>query len=252
MNLLPLLLFLYCSCVRGRQCWGGLSKQALRNWRPMIQLALPGFLMVEAELLAFEILTLLAAYISTKHLAVSSIISNIVLVLWLIPYSMSMATGTRIAILIGEMRPKSAETTAKVSSVLAFAIGTLSAIFLAALRNQLASLFTNDTDVADLAADILPICALYQPFDAVGSNCHGVLRGLGRQKIGGFVGMLCWYLLGIPVAVGTGFGLGWELRGLWFGVALALVSVSVIEGLAIYHTSFEKMVEDAKTRTLMG
>ena len=218
----------------------------------MVQLALPGFLMVEAELFAFEVLTLLAAYISTNHLAASSIVSNIVLVLWLIPYSMSMATGTRIAMLIGEMKPKSAITTAKSSSVIALAIGTLSAIFLIALRDRLARLFISDTDVVDLVAGALPICALYQPFDAVGSNCHGILRGLGRQKIGGLVGILCWYLLGIPVSVGTGFGLGWELHGLWFGVALALGSVAAVEGLAIYSTSWEKSVEHAKERSLMG
>lgn len=250
MNLLPLLLLLYGTLIRGQQCWGGFSKQALHNWRPMVQLALPGFLMVEAEVFAFEVLTLLAAYISTKHLAASSIISNIVLVLFLVPYSMSMATGTRIAMLIGEMKPKSAKTTAKTSSVIAFAIGTLSGIFLIALRDHLARLFTSDADVIDLTTGALPLCALYQPFDAVASNCHGILRGLGRQKIGGLVGILCWYLLGMPVAVGTGFGLGWELRGLWFGVALGLASVAAIEGLAICLTSWEKVVEKGKERNL--
>jgi len=55
----------------------GLSKQsvllltvlALHNWLPMIRLALPGLLMVEAECLAFEILTLAASYFGTSHLA---------------------------------------------------------------------------------------------------------------------------------------------------------------------------------------
>ena len=252
MNVLPLLLCAYVSLVQGGQCWGGLNKQALHRWKPMVELALSGFLMVEAELFAFEILTLLASYISTKHLAASSIVSNIVLVLWLIPYSMSMATGTRVATLIGEMRPESAIVTAKTSTVVAFVIGTLSAVILAAFRSQLAKTFTQDTDLVTLVAEVLPICALYQPFDAIGSNCHGILRGQGRQKVGGLVGILCWYLLGIPVAVGTGFGLGWGLRGLWFGVAIALGSVATIEGLAIYHTSWGAVVERAKERTQMG
>lgn len=252
MNVLPVLLFLYGTLIRGRQCWDGFRKQALHNWRPMVRLALPGFLMVEAELFAFEVLVLLTAYISTEHLAASSIVSSIVLVLWLIPYSMSMATGTRIAMLIGEMKPKSAITTAKVSSAITFATGTLSAIILIALRDRLARLFTNDVHVIDLASGALPICALYQPFDAIASNCHGILRGLGRQKIGGLAGILCWYLLGIPVSIGTGFGLGWDLCGLWFGVALAVASLAAVEGLAIYFTSWEKMVEHARNRNLMG
>lgn len=252
MNLLPLLLCGYAALVRGRKCWGGFSKKALHGWRPMVQLAVSGFVMIEAELFAFEILTLLASYFSTKHLAASSIVSNIVLVLWVIPYSMSMATGTRIAMLIGEIKPKSAIMTTKTCSIMALAAGSISAVVLGTCRSQLAKLFTEDADVIALVAAVLPICALYQPLDALGQNCHGILRGLGRQKIGGLVGLLCWYGLGIPLAIGTGFGLGWELSGLWFGVAVALGTVPAIEGLAIYYTNWEKVIERAKQRNTMA
>ena len=133
--------------------------------------------MVKAELFAFEILTLLASYISIKHLAASSVVSNIVLVLWLIPYLMLIATSMRVATLIGEIRPESAIITAKTSSVVAFAISILSTIILAAFRSQLAKIFTRDIDLVTLVAEVLPICALYQPFDAVGSNYYSILRG---------------------------------------------------------------------------
>lgn len=43
----------------------------------MIRLALPGLVMVEAECLAFEILTLAASYFSTTHLAAQSVLSTL-------------------------------------------------------------------------------------------------------------------------------------------------------------------------------
>ncbi len=50
---------------------------ALGNWLPMVRLALPGLLMVEAEVLAFEILTLAASYFGTTHLAAQSVLSTL-------------------------------------------------------------------------------------------------------------------------------------------------------------------------------
>lgn len=43
----------------------------------MVRLALPGLVMVEAECLAFEILTLAASYFDTSHLAAQSVLSTV-------------------------------------------------------------------------------------------------------------------------------------------------------------------------------
>ena len=43
----------------------------------MVRLALPGLVMVEAEVLAFEILTLAASYFGTSHLAAQSVLSTL-------------------------------------------------------------------------------------------------------------------------------------------------------------------------------
>ena len=52
-------------------------RSALSNWFPMVRLAIPGFVMVEAECLAFEILTLAASYFDTSHLAAQSVLSTL-------------------------------------------------------------------------------------------------------------------------------------------------------------------------------
>ena len=41
----------------------------------MVRLALPGLVMIEAEVLAFEILTLAASYFGTTHLAAQSVLA---------------------------------------------------------------------------------------------------------------------------------------------------------------------------------
>lgn len=251
-NLLPLALFLYVRFVNGRACWNGLTKRAFQNWGPMIRLALPGLLMVEAEWLAFEILTLAASYFGTTHLAAQSVLGTLTSLTFQIPFPISIAASTRIANLIGATLSTAARTSAKVVVVIAFGVGLLNVILLSSLRNYIPQLFTSDPDVIALVARILPLCAAFQLFDALAANCNGVLRGLGRQEVGGWVQLFCYYGVAIPISMGTAFGLHWKLYGLWTGVAIALGLVTGIEGVFLYRTSWERSVEDAKRRNAMA
>tara|TARA_R110002060_G_scaffold26981_3_gene36634 strand:+ start:1179 stop:1508 length:330 start_codon:yes stop_codon:yes gene_type:complete len=101
-------------------------------------------------------------------------------------------------------------------------IGVFNVILLSALRNLIPQLFTNDQGVSDLVARVMPLCAAFQLFDALAANCNGLLRGLGRQEIGGWVNLFCYYVIAMPISFYTAFAMDWELEGLWSGVALAL------------------------------
>lgn len=47
----------------------------------------------------------------------------------------------------------------------------------------------------------------------------------------------------MPISFGTAFGLGWQLEGLWLGVALALGLVAAIEGWFLVRTDWAHAVE---------
>jgi MATE family multidrug resistance protein len=71
--------------------------------------------------------------------------------------------------------------------IAASVVGIFNVILLSSLRSYIPQLFTNDQDVIDLVAQVLPICAAFQLFDALAANCNGLLRGLGSQHVGGWV-----------------------------------------------------------------
>jgi MATE family multidrug resistance protein len=192
-NMLPLVLFLYVYFIDGKQCWGGFSRNAFKNWIPMIKLALPGLVMVLAEFLAFEILTLAASWIGSTHLAAQSVLSTITALTFQIPFPISIAASTRIANLIGATLSEPAKMAAKVALVAAVFVGILNVTLLSSLRSYIPMLFTNDEDVQKLVADILPLCAAFQLFDALAASCNGILRGLGRQEVGGYVNLFAYY-----------------------------------------------------------
>ncbi|KAK2783574.1 hypothetical protein FQN52_009578 [Onygenales sp. PD_12] len=251
-NLLPILLFLYVYFIAGKECWNGFTRRALENWGPMIRLALPGFLMVEAEVLAFEVLTLAASYFGTTALAAQSVLSTIASIAFQIPFPLSIAGSTRIGNLIGATLTDAAKTSGKVVMVGSVIIGILNVTILSSLRGFIPALFTSDQEVADMVAKVLPLCASFQLFDALATGCNGILRALGRQSIGGWVQLFCYYVVAMPISMGTAFGLGWGLWGLWAGVAVALFLVFCIETVFLTRTDWEKSVTDAKKRNAMS
>ena len=159
----------------------------------MIKLALPGLVMQEAEILAFEILTIAASYFSTSHLAAQTVLSILAATTFQLPLSLSIASSTRIANLVGA----NLITTAKRSTVLALIaaclVGLLNFILLTGLRNVIPLLFTDDADVRQLVIDTLPWCAAFQLMDAIAVTLGGILRGIGRQSIGSWVNLFCYY-----------------------------------------------------------
>ncbi len=251
-NLLPLFLFLYVYFVDGRQCWGGFSRRAFTNWGPMVGLALPGLVMVEAEFLAFEILTLASSYFGTTHLAAQSILSTLTAITFQIPFPISIAASTRVANLIGATLSDAAKTAARVAFYAACAVGVLNVTILSSARYRIPQLFTDDPEVVEMVAAVLPICAAFQLYDSIAALCSGLLRGLGKQEIGGYVNLFCYYVIAMPISFGTAFGLGWELDGLWLGVAIALGLVAIIEGIYLKRINWEDAVDEATARNLHG
>lgn len=83
----------------------------------MVRLAIPGMIMVVAEWLAFEILTLLSSQFGASYLAAQSILVTVTGTMYMIPFPVSIAASTRIANLIGAKLVKAARTSAKVVSL---------------------------------------------------------------------------------------------------------------------------------------
>lgn len=247
-TLLPVCLFLYVRFVDGMQCWGGFSKAAFRNWGPMIKLALPGLVMVEAEYAAFEILTFASAFFGSTALAAQSVLATVSVLTYQLPFPLSIAASTRVANLIGATLADAAKTASQVAFCGAAILGTLNIIIIAAPRHFIPTLFTNDQEVIELVANTLPVVAAFQLLDALAAMCNGILRGIGRQDIGGYVGLFSYYIIGLPVSFALGFGLKWGLIGLWTGPALALGVVTALEAWFIYKTSWQNAVEAAQSR----
>jgi MATE family multidrug resistance protein len=103
-------------------------------------------------------------------------------------------------------------------------IGMFNLTLYTSLRYKLPLLFTKDEDVVELVGAVIPIVSVMQVFDGLAAGAHGLLRGIGKQSIGGPANLIAYYVLSLPCSLTLAFGLGWKLDGLWAGVTVGTFS----------------------------
>ena len=101
-------------------------------------------------------------------------------------------------------------------------VGAFHMTMFVALRRALPEVFTSDDEVIDIASRVILVCAVMEVFDALAAVSHGILRGVGRQAIGGYANLFSYYVVALPVSLSTAFALGWKLSGLWAGLTAGL------------------------------
>ncbi|KAM3527872.1 hypothetical protein MY4038_006138 [Beauveria bassiana] len=251
-NLLAALLVLYIKFVNGSQCWGGFDKKAFVNWGIMVRLALPGMVMVLAEWLAFELITLLSSRFGTDYLAAQSAIFTIVALLYQIPFAVAVASSTRIASLIGGGVVDSAKLASQVLVIGSFLISALNIVLCISLRWYIPLLLTRDEAVIAIVATTLPVVAVAVFWDGISAGAHGILRGIGKQSIGGPANIFGHYVIALPTSLTLAFHFGWKIKGMWTGITVGLLVVSSIEYFYIVKVNWQKAALEARSRNASG
>ena len=206
--------------------------------------------MVESDWLAFDILTFASSFISAADLAAQSVLMTTSVLIYHIPFPVSVAASTRIGNLIGSGSLHAASTALKSYITIFITLGLIDMLVLISLRTLLPQAFTSDPQVISLVSSVMPIVAAFQLFDSTTALANGVLRGLGRQSIGGWANLLVYYVFAVPLALTLAFAMKPKLGlwGLWIGPACGLGIISLFEGWYIVECNWEKAVEDAKMR----
>src|SRR5690349_9801742 len=96
-------------------------------------------------------------------------------------------------------------------------VGAFNLTILAVFRRSIVEVFTDNEDVITTASTVMLVCAVMELFDSLAAVSHGILRGVGRQSVGGYANLFAYYVVALPVGLSTAFALDWQLSGLWAG-----------------------------------
>ena len=74
-----------------------------------------------------------------------------------------------------------------------------------------------------IVSDVMNILILYVFFDTIHGVQSGIIRGLGLQVIGSIYTLICYWVIGLPLALYFAFGLDKGVYGLWLGFSIACI-----------------------------
>ncbi|MDM0080529.1 MATE family efflux transporter [Variovorax sp. J31P179] len=202
----------------GYRFWQRIEPPDWRQLRQFARLGVPAGLSVLVEVTSFTLMALFIARLGTAASAAHQIAANLTAVAYMVPLSLSIATSARVSYWLGAGDAALARRACARGFELTVLFALLFAGAMAALRWQLAAVYSANPAVIALGATLLLATALYHFADALQTLCVFVLR--------------CYHVTVMPLALycallwGMGLGGGYLLAyrdiGPWVAMASPL------------------------------
>lgn len=177
---------------------------------------------------AFMFNTIMMGWFGAAALAAHQITLQTTIFGFMIATGIANATMIRVSHEYGRKDFQAAKCAANAS----FHIITVFMLFLAVayffLRVPIASVFTSDPQVIEIASTLLIIGAVYQISDGLQLVSVGALRGIGDVKIPMYYSFFCYMIASLATAYLFGFKLGFAESGLWYGFVAGLSLACVL------------------------
>ncbi len=178
--------------------------------------ALPSALLFAADWIGFDILTIMASYLSEIDLAANICLFNFMTLIFMIPMGISFACTTFVGNCIGRNNVTHAKKYAIIAVCFtAVIVGFLNA-FVYLFRFSIPYFYTNEKEIAELSTSLLKIYVVFGIADGVQMIFHGVIKGLGKQKYASIAALIILYPINIPLAYILAFILDLGIFGLWY------------------------------------
>ncbi|XP_061131562.1 multidrug and toxin extrusion protein 1-like [Syngnathus typhle] len=246
---LAVVLFIYINW-KGlhKATWGGWSVDCLQEWGPFVKLAIPSMLMLCLEWWLFEVGGFIAGIISEIELGAQSVTYQLTVVAYMFPLGISAAVSVRVGNALGAGNIEQAKLSSKVSIIFAFIVAFFVGLTITLAKSVIGYIFTSDLEILKRVAEILIVFIFLHLSDAVAGVCGGVIRGVGKQKVGALCNLVGHYFIGFPIGLALTFAAKLNILGLWIGLTLCVFMQATFLLVYLYKLDWSKAAEKAKIR----
>ncbi len=190
--------------------------------RRLLSIGMPASVQMLFEVSAFSVAGLWMGLFGPVAMASHQIAITLAGTAFMIPLGLSMALTVRIGTADGagerdRLRPIMFSGWFLVAGN-ALLVGTSFMVF----GRWITSLFTNDPEVIALSASLLVIVGIFQVVDGLQVASASMLRGLHDARVPALIGLVSYWLIGLPVSGWLAFTFGVGACGVWWGLAVGL------------------------------
>jgi MATE family multidrug resistance protein len=221
--------------------WPNLSK--IKN---ILMLGVPLALSLLFEVSLFAVVAILLVPFGAEIVASHQIALNFTSLIFMVPLSIAMAITIKVGFAIGDNNFQQAKDYCFHAIIFGLILAILTALITLVFRFQIASIYTSDVGVIELAASLMFLAALYQFSDTVQVISAGALRGYKDTQAILILTFISYWLVGLPVGLILGMT-DWIVPrtgpfGFWIGFISGLTIAAVL--LAWRLKVIQKRFED--------
>ena len=194
------------------------------------------------EVTTFSIAGIMAGWFGEIAMAAHQASQTIITFTFMVAQGVGVAATIRVSHQFGERRFADARKAGFAASHISIALMALSGIAFVLFNDTIPYIFTKDTEVLEIAANLLYVAAAFQLFDAVQLSALASLRALADVKWPLVMSIISYYGIGLPFAYFAGSHLGWGPVGVWLGLLLGLMIAAIT-----YLYRFDKITKGFTT-----
>ncbi|HLH05330.1 MAG TPA: MATE family efflux transporter [Bryobacteraceae bacterium] len=194
----------------------------------LIRLGFPAATQILLEIGAFGAAAVLAGRLTPDALAAHQIALNCAALSFMVPLGTASAAAVAVGHAIGRGDWRMARRNGFIAMGLACSFMFCSALVFLFLPGPVLRIYTNDPGVLRTGAGLLALAALFQLFDGTQTVATGALRGLGETRGPMIANLAGYWAFGLPIGYALCFHFGLGVYGLWWGLTLALIAISLV------------------------
>lgn len=181
----------------------------------------------------FMITAMMMGWLGTTALAAHQIALQCAAFTFMVPLGIGIATSVRTGQAAGRRAPAAVRRAGLSGIFLATLFMTGAAVLFWTMPETIVSLYIDagaaeNVPVAELAATLLGIAAVFQLFDGLQVAAAGALRGLKDTRMPMVIGLVAYWGVGLSLGYVLGFVEEGGAPGLWWGLVAGLTVAAVL------------------------
>ncbi len=214
------------------QCW---TMPSLSKSKVLTKIGLPIGLSLFAETTIFSAVTIMMSVYSTAVISAHQVAMNFTSLLYMIPLSIAMGVTILVGHEVGAKKYQEAKVYSWLGVCTAVAFSFVSVSILIIFREAIAGIYTNDSEVINLAVQFFFFAALFQLSDAIQAPVQGALRGYKDVTITFIMAIISYWVIGLPTGYLLGTYTSYGPFGYWIGLIVGLTIGAITLGTRLVY-----------------
>ncbi|KAL7687610.1 putative multi antimicrobial extrusion protein [Plasmopara halstedii] len=194
---------------------------------------------------AASVLSLIAAWFGADIIAANAIVSGFWRLLWALFWGFGMGTQIRVSNLLGANRPKAARLLSILGFICTVITVTLLALGALVIRADVFRLYTDDEDLLNICASVLPIFIVAFMVEATEMVSASVLAAMGQVHITAWTSALATWLVELPTAYIFAVVLKGGFKALWYSICLMEILKLIVYIFVLRRIDYVEMARVA-------